>query len=55
MAKGKRKNRGNGFLVAFLCLPLALILCFTIYYSSLDSADKVTLTTPGCDTLTLRC
>ncbi|MBR6563499.1 MAG: M23 family metallopeptidase [Clostridia bacterium] len=52
MAKGKRKNRGNGFLVAFLCLPLALILCFTIYYSSLDSADKVTLTTPGCDTLT---
>lgn len=47
MANGKRKNRGNGFLVAFLCLPLAVILCFTIYYSSLDSVSKVTLSTPN--------
>ncbi len=47
MAQGSRKNKGNGLLVAFLCLPLAAILCFFIYYSSLDSVDKVALITPG--------
>ncbi len=46
MANGKNKKRGNGILVAFLCLPLAVILCFSIYYSSLDSVSKVTLTAP---------
>ncbi len=46
MANGKNKKRGNGILVAFLCLPLAVILCFSIYYSSLDSVSKVTLTSP---------
>lgn len=49
MSNSNRKNKGNGFLVAFLCLPLAVILCFSIYYSSLDSVDKVTLVTPGAD------
>ncbi|MBO5870315.1 MAG: M23 family metallopeptidase [Clostridia bacterium] len=49
MANRNRKNKGNGFLVAFLCLPLAVILCFTIYYSSLDSVDRVVLDTPGAD------
>lgn len=46
MANVKNKKRGNGILVAFLCLPLAVILCFSIYYSSLDSVSKVTLTPP---------
>ncbi len=49
MANRTHKNKGNGFLVAFLCLPLAIILCFSIYYSSLDSVDRVTLDTPGAD------
>lgn len=49
MANRTQKKKGNGFLVAFLCLPLAVILCFTIYYSSLDSVDRVTLDTPGAD------
>ncbi|MBQ8895750.1 MAG: M23 family metallopeptidase [Clostridia bacterium] len=50
MANGKNKKRGNGFLVAFLCLPLAVILCFSIYYSSLDSVSKVTLSAPDSAT-----
>jgi len=49
MANRTQKKKGNGFLVAFLCLPLAVILCFSIYYSSLDSVDRVTLDTPGAD------
>ncbi|MBE6683604.1 MAG: M23 family metallopeptidase [Ruminococcaceae bacterium] len=51
MANSKRKNRGNGILIAFLCLPLAVIFCFTIYYSSLDSVNKVTLSTPSADSV----
>lgn len=47
MANSTRKNKGNGFLVAFLCLPLAAILCFFIYYSSLDSVDRVAINTPS--------
>lgn len=47
MANRKQKHKGNGLLIAILCLPLAVILCFSIYYSSLDSVDKVILTTPG--------
>ena len=40
------KKRSNSILIAFLCLPLAVILCFSIYYSSLDSVSKVTLSAP---------
>lgn len=46
MGNGKRKKRGSGVLVAFLCLPLAVILCFSIYYTSLDSVTRVTLSAP---------
>ena len=51
MSQRTRKNRGNGLLVAFLCLPLAAILCFFIYYSSLDSVDKVSLNTPDAESV----
>ena len=51
MSRRTRKNRGNGLLVAFLCLPLAAILCFFIYYSSLDSVDKVALNTPDAESV----
>ncbi|MBQ5837355.1 MAG: M23 family metallopeptidase [Clostridia bacterium] len=44
-----RKKRNNGLLVAFFCLPLAVILCFLIYYTSLDSVDRVTLDAPMTD------
>ena len=44
-----RKNKSNGLLVAFFCLPLAVILCFFIYYTSLDSVDRVTLDAPMTD------
>lgn len=47
MANRKHKTKGNGLLIAIFCLPLAVILCFSIYYSSLDSVDKVVLSTPG--------
>ena len=43
---GNNKKRGNSILIALLCLPLAVILCFSIYYSSLDSVSKVTLSAP---------
>ena len=44
-----RKKRSNGLLVAFFCLPLAVILCFLIYYTSLDSVDRVTFDAPMSD------
>lgn len=44
-----RKKRNNGLLVTFFCLPLAVILCFLIYYTSLDSVDRVTLDAPMTD------
>ena len=47
MANRKSKSKGNGILIAFLCLPLAVILCFAIYYSSLDSVDRVVMDTPS--------
>jgi hypothetical protein len=47
MANGRYRKRGNGLLVAFLCLPLAIIICFSVYYTSLDSVDRVTLSSPG--------
>lgn len=54
MAKGRRKNRGTGLWVALLCLPLLIIVCFGIYYSSLDSVDRVTMTAPGSETVTFK-
>ena len=51
MSNRKHKSKGNGIFVAFLCLPLAIILCFSIYYSSLDSVDTVTLGAPSADTV----
>ena len=54
MAKGRRKNRGTGLWVALLCLPLLIIVCFGIYYSSLDSVDKVTMTAPNSELVTYK-
>ena len=48
MARNRNK-KSNGWLVAFFCLPLAVILCFLIYYTSLDSVDSVTLDAPMTD------
>lgn len=45
----KRTKRGNGLLVAFFCLPIAVILCFLIYYTSLDSVDSVMLDAPQAE------
>ncbi len=53
MSNRKHKSKGNGILVAFLCLPLAIILCFSIYYSSLDSVDTVTLGAPNAELVNL--
>ena len=44
-----RKQKSNGWLVAFFCLPLAVIICFLLYYTSLDSVDSVTLDAPQSD------
>ena len=49
MANKRQNSRSNGLLVAFFCLPLAVILCFLIYYTSLDSVDRVTLDAPMAD------